>query len=233
MGQTWDWLQAADQHTVIVRMTPENGPAILMVTEAGMVGGKGMNSLGLGVCLNATSIGRGATGVPLHVIYRMILNSDTVSNALDKVAHSQRAGSGTLNIGSGSGFLMSVEFTPDNFDVLMPEHDVLIHTNHYLSDLFRAQDTFKRDLTDTFVRLNRLQRLDRAKNSAYEMKDLLAFFSDHANYPDSVCSHEDPEDPPGKRLCSVYAVVMDLTERVLWVTDGSPCSGKFIELGFE
>lgn len=57
--------------------------------------------------------------------------------------------------------------------------------------------------------------------------------SDHANHPDSVCSHEDPADPPSKRLCTVYAIVMDLTERVLWVTDGSPCSGRKAELRFE
>ena len=226
LGQTWDWLAPARDSTVILEVSQAGFPKILMVAEAGIIGGKGLNDCGIGVCLNATSVGHGGIGVPLHIMYRQVLNSDIISNALDKVAQPKRAGSGTFNIGSSDGFLMSVEFTPDNFDVLMSTDTPLIHTNHYLSPLFRGQDIFKRDLTDTFVRLNRLKRLSATQQVPYTTDTLFSFFADHANYPDSVCSHEDPKDAPGKALSTVYAIAMDLNEHRLLITDGSPCEGK-------
>lgn len=225
LGQTWDWLAPARSFIVILEVEQPGLPTILMAAEAGIIGGKGLNSCGIGVCLNATSIGRGAIGVPLHVMYRQILNSSLISNALDQVARSKRAGSGTFSIGSAEGFLMSVEFTPDNFDVIMPVDRPLVHTNHYLSPLFLAQDTFKKDLTDTFIRLNRLQRLSAAHKKPFTEETLLSFFRDHANYPDSVCSHEDPCDPAGCALCTVYAMTMDLDARQLALTCGAPCEG--------
>ena len=188
-----------------------------------MIGGKGLNAHGIGVCLNALSVGHGTIGVPLHIMYRKILGQDTISNALDQIAKPQRAGSGCFVLGSASGFLMSVEFTPENFDVLMPISEPLCHTNHYLSPILRGADTFKRDLTDTFVRLNRLQRLCRAFNSRYTVEKVFEYLSDHANFPDSVCSHEDLADPEGKRLCTVYAMAMDLNEKSLWITSDNPC----------
>ena len=120
---------------------------------------------------------------------------------------------------------MSVEYTPDNFDVLMPEEIPLCHTNHYQSPIFKAQDTFKAELTDTFIRLNRMRRLCRLHRGKFNKEFLMTVLRDHANRPDSICSHEDPADAPSKRLCTVYTMMMDLNERSLWITTGNPCSG--------
>lgn len=230
LGQTWDWLRAAGDHTVILERHQEGHPSILMVVEAGMIGGKGLNSNGIGVCLNALSIGRGTVGLPLHVMYRNILESDTISNALDKIAKPHRAGSGNFSIGSDKGFLMAVEFTPENFDVLMPENEALCHTNHYLSTFLRPLDTFKRDLTDTFVRLNRMRRLCASRVGRFDLAFMQSVLADHANYPDSVCSHEDLQDKPSSRLCTVYSIAMDLNERTMWLTSSNPCSSDVIKI---
>lgn len=223
LGQTWDWLAGSRAAAVVLKVKSPTEPDAIICAEAGMIGGKGLNAHGIGVCLNALSVGHGTIGVPLHIMYRKILGQDTISNALDQIAKPQRAGSGCFVLGSASGFLMSVEFTPENFDVLMPISEPLCHTNHYLSPILRGADTFKRDLTDTFVRLNRLQRLCRAFNSRYTVAKVFEYLSDHANFPDSVCSHEDLADPEGKRLCTVYAMAMDLNEKSLWITSDNPC----------
>lgn len=232
LGQTWDWLAPAGECTLIVRVRGTDEPDIVMCAEAGIIGGKGLNSEGIGVCLNALSAGKGCVGVPLHVMYRAILGQKTISNALDQVAHAKRAGFGNFAIGSAEGFLMCVEYTPDNFDVLMPVSEPMCHTNHYLSPLFASRDTFKAALTDTFVRLNRMKRMTRGK-SGFSRDDLWAVFTDHANFPDSICSHEDPSDPEGKRLCTVYSVVMDLNDRRLWISRAAPCEGGIDEFGLE
>lgn len=230
LGQTWDWLRKSGEHISIVKIQQDHGPDILMVVEAGVIGGKGLNSNGIGVGLNCTSVSKGQIGVPLHIMFRTILNATTISNGLDYIAKAKRAGAGTFNLGSSEGFLMSVEYTPDNFDVLMAENSPLCHTNHYQSPLFKDQDTFKVELTDTFVRLNRMRRLCQAHTEKYDRTFLMSVLSDHANYPDSICSHEDPADPPFKQLCTVYSMMMDLTERTLWITPNNPCEGHEIKI---
>ena len=191
-----------------------------------MIGGKGINTAGLGVCLNALSVGRGQIGVPLHVLYRGILNSTTVSNALDRLVRPVRAGAGAFTIGSESGVVLTFEYTPDDFDVLTSEGEPLCHTNHYLSPLFTGEDTLKSVLTDSYVRYDMLRRLTKRRDGPFTMDVIRRIFTDHVNYPDSICSHEDPQDPETARFCSVYGVAMDLDEKTLWVTDANPCEGR-------
>ena len=233
LAQNWDWLRAVDNSVVIVKIEQPGYPRVIMCAEAGIIGGKGLNESGIGVCLNALSVGRGKPGVPLHVIYRKILCQTSISNALGAVASAQRAGSGNFVIGSSQDFLLNVEFTPENFDVLAAdETKLLVHTNHYLSPLFIAENTFKRDLPDTFIRLNRLERLTNSYVGTVDGKNILSILRDHRNKPDSICSHEDPADTPGKRLCTIYAVIMDLTERKLRITEGQPCTSEITEISF-
>lgn len=223
LAQTWDWLRPAYDTTVIIKTEKADGPNTLYCAEAGIIGGKGLNSYGIGVCLNALSTGKGKVGVPLHLIYRKILEQNSISNALDVIAQADRAGCGNFALGSKEGFLMCVEFTPDSFDVIMPINEVMCHTNHYQSSWLAPLDTFKGQLTDTFVRLNRMKRFFLAKKKVAET-DIWSILSDHANFPDSVCSHEDPVDPEEKRLCTVYAILMDLDDKKLWFSEGNPCS---------
>ena len=226
MGQTWDWLIPAVENVCVLKIQKEGKPDQLIAVEAGMIGGKGLNSHGIGVCLNALSVGKGKIGMPLHVLYRMILNTNKASDAIEAVAQCDRAGAGNFDIGTASDYLFALEYTPDNFDVIMSEGEPLCHTNHYLSPLFAAQDTFKRDLTDTFMRYNTLRREVKKVNYPVDEKTLFGILSSHQNFPDSVCSHEDPRDPKYKRFCTIYGIVMDLTARRIWITDGRPCEGK-------
>jgi isopenicillin-N N-acyltransferase-like protein len=226
IAQTWDWLKECRPGTVILEIHQEPLPTILTVSEAGMVGGKGLNSSGIGVCLNAMSIGRGQIGVPLHLIYRGILNSRTITDALDQVSEVRRAGAGNFTIASSTGIALCFEYTPDNFDVLMSEGEPLCHTNHYLSPLFKAEDKLKSSVADTHIRYNMLRRLSKKYTNGLGVEDVWTILSDHTNFPDSICSHEDPANPESSRFCTVYAALFDLNSKVLWVTNGNPCEGR-------
>ncbi len=235
LGQNWDWLRAAEEGVVILKVEEPNAPRQIICAEAGIIGGKGINEAGIAVCLNALSVGRGKKGVPLHVMYRMILRQTSISNAIGVIAQAKRAGAGNFALGSKEDFLVNVEYTCDNFDVIAADEErPLAHTNHYLSPIFVADDTFKRDLPCTFVRLNRLKRLLKAQGGDFDKEKLFEILSDHKNHPDSICSHEDPADPAGKQICTIYAVIMDLTAKKLWITDGNPCkSAARTEVSFD
>jgi len=78
------------------------------------------------------------------------------------------------------------------------------------------------------VRLNRARRLLRAQLGAVTVDSLQALLRDHVNFPNSICVHEDPEDPPHEREMTLASLVMDLTERVMWAAPGPPCEGDYV-----
>lgn len=228
MGQTWDWFAKARSNSVILKVEQQGAPTILMVCEAGLVGGKGLNSEGLGVCLNAASVGKGKIGMPLHLMMRNILNSSLPTEALKAVSAVPRAGSGVFNIASRSNYEMQVEFSPDAFDVIMGHGEALVHTNHYLSALIAPKDAAKSFIPSTYTRLNGVQRQLSGMKGPIGMKRLFRLLSDHELYPESVCYHEDPR-LSGERYCTVYAMVMDVCSGILWISAGYPCEGKISE----
>jgi isopenicillin-N N-acyltransferase-like protein len=53
--------------------------------------------------------------------------------------------------------------------------------------------------------------------------DLEVSLRDHDRYPDSICRHENRDDPPEEWCITVTSAIMDLEERSLRLTDGPPC----------
>ncbi|GAB1826599.1 MAG: acyl-CoA--6-aminopenicillanic acid acyl-transferase [Burkholderiales bacterium] len=228
LGQTWDWFMPARENTCILKIRQEKAPDILMVAEAGLIGGKGLNSCGIGLCLNAVSIGSGKEGVPLHLIMRNILNATLPTEALDCIAHVPRAGSATLTIGSAEDLVMAVEYSPNEFDVLMAEEEPLAHTNHFLSPLIAPHDKGKAGPLSTYTRLNTVRRKIKKLGKADGLNAVYSLLTSHEFFPESLCYHEDVRDS-GLRACTIYSMVMDLNSKTLLISNGHPCEGKVSE----
>jgi isopenicillin-N N-acyltransferase-like protein len=226
IAQTWDWLEPARGVSLVLEIRQPPHPTILSVVEAGMVGGKGLNSAGLGVCLNALSCAESSSGVPLHLLYRGILNSWKLSDAIDAIALPEKAGSGNFLIGTGGGEAVFVEYVPDDFDVVYAEDGWLAHTNHYLSPALAPKDKMKWICSDTFTRLGRARKLVKKNLGKLDVALIHQILSDHVNFPDSICRHVDPHDAETRRNCTIYSVVMDLRERTMYVSNQSPCQGE-------
>lgn len=223
LAQTWDWLAPARKSVVVVEIRQPPLPTIIMACEAGLIGGKGVNSAGIGCGLNALGVGRGKLGTPLHIMYRGIMNAVKISDAIEAVSRPERAGSGNFFMGSSEGIVLNLEFTPENFDVMMADDLPLAHANHYLSPLLAGEDKLKANFACSFPRYHRAGQLLRAKSGALTREDVCEILADHVGYPDSICNHEDPRDAEWSRYCTVYGVFIDLVQHVLWVAPGNPC----------
>lgn len=225
IAQTWDWMEPAREISLVLEIRQNPLPTILSVVEAGMIGGKGLNSAGLGVCLNALSCAESGTGVPLHLLYRGILNAWKLPDAIEAVVKPPRAGTGNFMIGSDSDQVLFIEYMPKDYDIMYAEEGWLAHANHYLSPLFAAKDRMKMLSYDTFTRLGRTRKLIRQHLGTLDIDRIRHILSDHLNHPDGVCSHPDPHDPEMHRMCTVYGAVMDMTERTLYVSNSFMCQG--------
>jgi isopenicillin-N N-acyltransferase like protein len=228
--QNWDWRPSVRESMVVLLLEQPGKPSLTMLTEAGIIGKLGFNSAGLGVCLNAIVTDRlNTAGTPLHVVLRSILDSRTLSDAIGAVANADIACAANFLVAQRSGAAVDIEAVPGDMDVLLPEHDLLAHTNHLTSlRLTGVRCLAKQVFPDSYPRLARVRRLLEERHGSIDVDAARAILRDHADTPDSICRHLDEVvDEEGRRLHSVFSLVMDLEQGVLEVTDGPPCSSEY------
>ena len=54
---------------------------------------------------------------------------------------------------------------------------------------------------------------------------------DHVEYPSSICRHEDLTAPKGKRMGTVFSMVVNLTQGRIYFCKGNPCEQGYEEYG--
>lgn len=235
LAQNWDWHPDLAESRVIWRVENEDGSWFVTLTEAGLLAKIGLNSSGLGVCLNilTTTADGGVGGLPIHVLLRLLLQDcENLSAAVRLLLNAEVTASSCFNLGFAdgeAGALASVELSPVAAAVIWPEHGRLLHTNHFLRPPADAEDRMRREWPDTVVRYNELERrvASRPPTSLSAVTDLL---TSHFNGPIAVCCHDAENSRYGDRQATLASVVLDLTNRRLLVTDGAPCTAEYEDL---
>lgn len=236
LGQNWDWKKAEQAGCIILYIKQKNKPDITMVTEAGIIGKIGYNSAGIGVCLNALSSDMKVAGddpVPLHIALRGVLDSQTLPDAVLAVARMPLSCCAHFMMGSAKGEGISVEVGPGDFDLLYAEDGFLAHTNHFITPrMDYVKDTLRQKNPDTFMRLGRMRTMVHNLDHKVGVPDLKEMMKDHTCYPLSICCHEDEFKPEGKRMSTVFSIIMDLTREEMYFAPGNPCCCEYHLVSF-
>lgn len=223
LAQNWDWWSLGYGTTVILEVEQKPFAKALIITEAGLVGGKGLNEYGIALSMNAMSVKKGKVGVPLQVLLRGTLSCKTMSKAIDAIAKANRAGSACVGLAGSDGLLLFVEYAPNDLDILLSGGMPMCHSNHWLSlKMILGPEAKNYSYNSTFIRLDRARRLVKQEKNL-TVKNIFKILSDHAGYPDGVCRHDDETLPIYHRHSSVWSMVIDATEKKLYLTDGTPC----------
>jgi isopenicillin-N N-acyltransferase like protein len=225
VGQNWDI--SAWYDSVILDVKPGSGEiGALVYTHPGIVGGSGINNAGVSLIWNSLHANDCRTGVPCTVLVRKALQQSKLSDALGAVVRGVRA--------IGFNFILGNDFGAVNVEATATQHRFhyisthYAHANHYQET---DQLRFEGKPTETalsFVKGSRLQqRLDEAAGQIDLdlCKDVLR---DHANFPGSVCIHEDP--PAGRHDGHTQAALLYVpAERRMLATNGPPCENPYEE----
>jgi isopenicillin-N N-acyltransferase like protein len=232
LGQNWDWIpqvQGAILHTI-----DADGMETISFTEAGIVGGKiGLNSAGLGLTINgitSTDDDWSRLSKPFHVRCYEMLRTRDFNAALAIITSSDRACSTNFLIAQAPDRIVDIEAAPKQIRLLTCESGCVVHTNHFVdpgSMGITEPPNPRRQFSQN--RRARMQELLTAQ-PGLTIDDLKQFLQDHREHPYSICRHEDPNGPAADQYKTVTAVVMDLNERRIWLSDGPPCVGEFQEL---
>jgi isopenicillin-N N-acyltransferase-like protein len=230
LAQNWDWHPAQRPYTVLLATRDEHGFGVLTLAEAGMVAKAGVNSAGVGLCLNVLTTDRDGRpgGVPYHVVLRAVLEQDCLGLALRTLCGMPRSASVNLMLGQAGepGEVIDVEAVPGDVGVLHPVDGLVTHANHVLTRV-AARDTFADRGGSSYFRGARVQRL-LARATTIGEDDIATALADHLSFPHGICRHADPRDSDDDPSESLYSVILDLDERRLAVAAGPPCGSAYV-----
>jgi isopenicillin-N N-acyltransferase like protein len=231
LAQNWDWHPSLTGAIVLWVIQRDDGPDVITLTEAGMVGKIGINAAGLAMCVNLLKSDTDYNGpaIPMHIILRHVLeNAQSVEEAISLIERAERCTSCHHLVADRSGSLAGIEATPAGQYVLSPDQGVLTHTNHCVDAVLFARDRGARENPETVARGARAHTLAEAR--PIDESYLCSILRDHATSPDSICLHNLPELPFEMQGESIASIIFDLTAGTLDLADGPPCQHEYRRL---
>jgi isopenicillin-N N-acyltransferase-like protein len=232
LGQNWDWYTAVEPEPVLLRIRQPGKPESLTVTEAGQVGKIGLNSAGLGVCLNFLAHADKGRGMPVHVILRQMLDCEALGEAIRTAYSVPRGGAANILLAHAEGEILDLELTASDADFLYADAGWLVHANHFESVRLRGGDTGMAMSMSTLARAARARRLLAAARGRVSLDTFHTILSDHTYGAYAICRHADPGEPPLQQSATRASVVMDLPARTMYVAAGQPCSHVYLPFIF-
>ncbi|MFC5728918.1 MULTISPECIES: C45 family autoproteolytic acyltransferase/hydolase [Nocardioides] len=240
IGQNWDWLTELLELAILLDIDLEGGRRLVTITEPGMLAKLGMNSSGVGLCVNLLGSDVNGIGGSFHTLARDVLQSTSALDGTWAVSSAERAGSGNFLIGGKTGEVVDLEYNPKRYDLLFPRNGVVAHANHFL-----APEPGVRDRMDylpqlspgTYFRQHRAdQLLDEARNrGGVSLADISQVLRDHYGAPESICRHPGvPDSCGGTREIlgqTNVSAIFDLTAAVMHLAVGTPCETTYDTIG--
>ncbi|GAB5358851.1 hypothetical protein AAMO2058_000494500 [Amorphochlora amoebiformis] len=236
-AQNWDWEEKLEGLFTVLRYSYPDGRKFIMLTEPGIIGKIGLNSSGLGTCLNLVShthtcaLWGGIERVsftpciPVHILLRVALDSTEFKRALDTVKKAPRCCASMSNImlGHSSGKSAMIELGGKSVEVFFGENQM--HTNHFLGCGFDKITTGSASSYARYTRCTHLLReLDDSVDGELEAKRILSDGEGKLPILRPYCPSLELGLQSGGTCCTI---VLHLRKGILEVTSGSPLSHPY------
>ncbi len=226
VGQNWDNDPALDPFTVVLTRRPEGKPALMTITQAGLIAYIGLNDQGIGMCMNTLPAPSRRLGVPHYFTVRAIYETNTLYDAIEAVRRAERAIPANLILATPQG-PADLEITVDDVHVLRDESQGrVVHTNHCLHpDLVPINDQFA-ELIQSKPRKLRIEKLFDQSDLPLSLESMKAALRDHDNHPKSICRHPN-EHPTNGFWVSVFSVIIEADAGRIHISRGNPCEKPY------
>ncbi len=232
-AQNWDWKVECLDTTVILRVHRDDGPDMLTLVEAGGLARHGLNSRGIGVGANFlhTDQDFGRSGIPLSLIRRKILDAELYYDALAAVMRPSRAFSNNMMVSIAEGEAVCLETTPEEVFWVWPQDDLLVHANHFLCPVAKSKykDLLAVKSPDTLYRSRRVDSALRSRLGDIILDDMKAALFDDFGTPRAVCRPPVLSGLQNNMTMTVAMILMDLTDRIMWVCPAPSKNKEFTE----
>lgn len=207
----------------IVYVKPPSKVDFISIVYPGLLPGNAPGFNLKGICQTTNYIGSTKVyeGIPRYVLSRAILEAKDLKEAIDIVKYLPKAYPCHHNLISfEEEKYLSVEATPENFDIFEPEN-LYIHTNHLILEktknyafeekVYREKSSISR----YEVIKEGLEKLEKEP----KFEDLFNLLSSHKRNPFSPCRHPEGE-VEGQTLCTAH---FDIKNKKILFYEGNPC----------
>ena len=221
-GQNLDQHPANRDLMIILHVEPDNGPAALMCSFAGLVGYPGLNSQGISFFQNALSTRDWRSdGMPHYLLKRVLLECGDVDSCLAAASEARVSSSANYVITDRGGHLCDLEMTPHRFAILEDEDGVIVHTNHFRDPKFAREEALLESIPDSAHRQPRMETLLSEHHGRITVEDLKSALADHEGWPTSICRHE-------PHVETIASMIAEPDQGRLHVAAGNPCKWDFV-----
>lgn len=225
LAQNWDNDPGLDPFTIVLTRKPTGKPALVNVTQAGLIAYIGFNDAGIGVCLNTLPAPSRPIGVPHYFQVREIYEAKSLDGAIHAVKRAHRAIPANIMLTTPEG-PADLEVTIDDVHALRAdEQGRVTHTNHCRHpELVKINANFP-ELIQSQPRQERIDRLlsGSTANTVDRLKEIL---SNHEEHPRSICRHANG-DPGVGHWQTVFSVIIEPEARRMHVSRGMPCEKPY------
>jgi isopenicillin-N N-acyltransferase-like protein len=225
VAQNWDNDPALDPFTIVLTRKPTGKPALVNLTQAGLIAYIGFNDAGIGVCLNTLPAPSREVGVPHYFTVRGIYEADSLDGAVNAVRRAQRAIPANIMLATPQG-PADLEVTLEDVHVLVAEQGQVTHANHCKHpELLAVNDAFPQ-LIESQPRQQRIDKLLSAAGGPFGLEAVKAALQDHEDYPRSICRHAN-DDPQTGYWQTVFSVIIEPDQQRMHVSRGTPCEHPY------
>lgn len=226
VAQNWDNDPALDPFTIMLTRRPTGKPALMTLTQAGLISYIGFNSEGIGACLNSLPAPSRAHGVPHYFTLRELYEADSLTGAVEAIQRAERAIPANIMLATPEG-PANLEVTIDSVQALRPDETSWItHTNHCLHPEFCHYNAEFPELIGSHPRKARIDELLHASSADPGVAEIKTALCDHQDYPRSICRHLN-DDPDHGYWQTVFSVIIEPERQRMHVSRGTPCSKSY------
>ncbi len=222
MGQNSDIGQEMGEVAIVLHITPENGPRMLMYTFAGLMGYHGINSEGIGHFANALIGPDWRMGLPHYPLKRLFLESYSLDQLTDILAQTRVCSAGNYVLADGQGKILDVELTAEGLETIDGKEGFIVHANHFLCERWIPTEKLLDDLPDSKPRYRRIRSLVQQDYGALGVDKMKAILSDHDGYPTSICRHSSNGD-----ITTAASMIAEPERGLMHISAGNPCEGEY------
>lgn len=196
------------------------------------------SSAGYGICALATA-GRNYTfHLPLASYMPRVMRQKNIHEAMELLKQAAR-GLGYYQLADANGVILGIESTFNDYEIIQPEDDLMLHSNHYLTKRFKHDDmmAYLAEMgyippvmaTESFDRYARIRSLMYKDYGRITMQTAMEALANHENLPFSICRHDDKSSNPSITLASF---IMVPAEGAIYIACGNPCEHEFVRYTF-
>ncbi len=188
-GQNWDWRVECAETCIVMHIVRDDGPDILVFTEAGQLARSGFNAAGIAITGNNLECDRAAmrNGIPLPLIRRKALETPHYAHAIRAVYHSPKSVANNMMLSHRDGEAVDIECAPDESFLLHPENGLLVHANHWESPIALVKLRESLPSPDSIYRGRRVLRHLTQPAGKIDFETFRQAFMDKFGYPYAVC----------------------------------------------